>query len=234
MNVIPAVDVLSGEVVRLRRGNFGDVSLRRGPPEDVVEHFARSGATMVHVVDLDGSRDGVLDLSLLERVLEAAGEMKVQFAGGVRSPEEAARVIERGAARVVAGTAAFADDGAMTELVAAVGARLVVAVDVSRDEVVSRGWLSRTGISPAAAVAACDRAGVARILCTAVERDGMSRGPDLSLLREVVSLSRIPVIASGGVTSLQDIERLSATGVDECVVGRAFLEGSLPLSVLAG
>ncbi|MEA2461139.1 MAG: phosphoribosylformimino-5-aminoimidazole carboxamide ribotide isomerase [Actinomycetota bacterium] len=231
LDVVPAVDVLGGRAVRLRRGDFRSPSLDAGDPLALIARYAAAGASLIHLVDLEGARDGRFDADLVAVACRAAGSARVQMAGGIRSVRDARLAMKAGAARVVVGTAAF-DETGLPEFVAALGESLVVAIDVKGGQVVAEGWLRGTGLRPEEAVGICDAAGVGRILCTAVERDGMRAGPDIGLLDTMVRASCIPVLASGGVGSLGDIERLGSIGVAECVVGRAFIDGSLPLALV--
>lgn len=233
IQVIPAIDVLDGVVVRLRRGDFQQKFLEGGDPCLLLRRYADAGAQLVHVVDLAAARDGRLDADLVSRLTGATSDTGVQIAGGIRSPDDARRAVELGATRVVVGTAALSADGCVEELVDVLRERLVVAIDVRDGEVVSHGWLRGTGRTAEAVVRSCAVAGVERLLCTAIERDGMPGGPDLALLEQVVGASPLPVIASGGVGSTADIESLASIGVEACVVGRALLDGSLPLSAVS-
>jgi len=226
--VVPAVDLLGEEAVRLEQGDFGRVAAR-AHPEELVRRFAAAGARLIHVVDLDGARRGLIRTEVIGRLIEAAGPAKVQASGGIRSPADAARLLAVGAARVVVGTAALAEPGALEQFVAEFGDRLVVAIDVRGGQVAVRGWLDDTGLAAAEVAARCAAAGVRRILCTAIERDGMLGGPDLDLLREVRAVSGLPVLAAGGISSETDIAAVAATGCEGAVVGRALLDGSLSL-----
>jgi phosphoribosylformimino-5-aminoimidazole carboxamide ribotide isomerase len=230
--VIPAVDVVGDEAVRLEQGDFGRVSLRAGSPLELVARLARAGPPLLHLVDLDGARSGRVRPDLISRAAEAAGPVPLQASGGIRSPADAEALLDAGAARVVVGTAAFADEG-LAAYVRALGDRLVVAIDVRGGFVAVAGWSHSTGLTVAQAIARCTDAGVPRLLCTAVERDGTLAGPDLELLLRVVEQAGVPVLAAGGVRSERDLEALARAGVEGAVVGRALLEGSLPLSLLA-
>ena len=227
--VLPAVDLLGEEAVRLEQGDFGRVATR-AQPEELVRRFAAAGARLIHVVDLDGARRGLIRADVIGRLAEAAGSAKLQASGGIRSPADAERLLAAGAARVVVGTAALAEPGALDEFAAELGDRLVVAIDVRGGRVSVRGWLEDTGLAPAEVAARCAAAGVPRILCTAIERDGMLGGPDLDLLREVRDASSLPVLAAGGISSEADLAAVAVTGCEGAVVGRALLDGSLPLS----
>src|SRR5438093_2736107 len=226
--VLPAVDLLGEEAVRLEQGDFGRVAARV-QPEELVRRFAASGARMIHAVDLDGARRGLIRADVISSLVEAAGPAKVQASGGIRSLADAERLLAAGAARVVVSTAALAEPGALEEFAAELGGRLVVAIDVRGGRVVVRGWLEDTGLAPAEVAGRCAAAGVPRILCTATERDGVLGGPDLDLLREVRDASGLPVLAAGGIRSEADLAAVAATGCEGAVVGRALLDGSLPL-----
>jgi phosphoribosylformimino-5-aminoimidazole carboxamide ribonucleotide (ProFAR) isomerase len=163
----------------------------------------------------------------VERLAEVARPARLQVAGGVRSPADAEGLLAAGAARVVVGTAAFAAPQAPAAYAAAFGERLVVAVDVRAGQVAVRGWLRETGLAPGEAAARCADAGVARLLCTAVERDGTLTGPDLTLLRSVVAASGLPVLAAGGIASEHDLRAVADAGCEAAIVGRALLDGRL-------
>jgi phosphoribosylformimino-5-aminoimidazole carboxamide ribotide isomerase len=231
LQVIPAVDVLGGVAVRLRRGAFDDVALRLGDPVGVVRELVAAGARLVHVVDLDGARSGRLSPSLFARVAEAAAPAAIQASGGVRSVADAEALVAAGAARVLVGTAAVTEPGPGA-FADALGERLVVALD-ARDGCVSiRGWTALTGERVEHVAARCARARVPRLHCTAVERDGMLSGPDVELLAAVVAASGLPVVAAGGIATTGDLEAVAAAGCEAAVVGRALFDGSLPLALL--
>jgi phosphoribosylformimino-5-aminoimidazole carboxamide ribotide isomerase len=227
--VLPAVDLLGEEAVRLEQGDFGRVAAR-AQPEELVRRFAAAGARLIHVVDLDGARRGRIRTDVIAHLAEAAAPAKLQASGGIRSPADAAQLLAAGAARVVVGTAALAKPEALEDFVAQFGDRLVVAIDVRGGRVAARGWLEDTGLDALKVARRCAEVGVPRILCTAIERDGMLGGPDLDLLGEVWKVSRLPVLAAGGIRSEADLTAVAATGCEGAVVGRALLEGSLPLS----
>jgi phosphoribosylformimino-5-aminoimidazole carboxamide ribotide isomerase len=231
LQVIPAVDVLGGVAVRLRRGAFDDVALRLGDPVGVVRELVAAGARLVHVVDLDGARSGRLSPSLFARVAQAAAPAAIQASGGVRSVADAEALVAAGAARVLVGTAAVTEPGPEA-FADALGERLVVALDARDGRVSIRGWTALTGERVEHAAARCARARVPRLHCTAVERDGMLSGPDVELLAAVVAASGLPVVAAGGIATTGDLEAVAAAGCEAAVVGRALFDGSLPLALL--
>ena len=231
--VIPAVDLLGDEAVRLERGDYDRVTLRERDPEALVRRFVGAGARLVHVVDLDGARSGRLRPELVGRLAAAAAPALVQASGGIRSVEDARALLAAGAARVVVGTAAFAEDGATARFADALGDALVVAIDVRDGEVAVRGWRGGSGLPVEEAVERCRADGVARLHCTAIDRDGTLAGPDLALLRLVVERSGLPVVAAGGISSEEDLAAVAAAGCEAAIVGRALLEGRIPPAALS-
>jgi phosphoribosylformimino-5-aminoimidazole carboxamide ribotide isomerase len=231
--VIPAVDLLGEDAVRLERGAFDRVVVREKDPGALVERFAEAGARRVHVVDLEGARSGRLRPEVVRTLVARAAPAHVQASGGVRSTSDARALLDAGADRVVVGTAAFAEHGALQRLGEELGDALVVAIDVREGRVVTRGWEHETELTVDEAIDRCASVGVPRLLCTAVDRDGTLQGPDLALLARVVEGSRLPVLAAGGIRSHDDLAAIEEAGCEGAVVGRALLEGSLPLAILA-
>ena len=230
MQVIPAIDVLGGKVVRLRQGDYDQVAEYGDDPVSVAEQFIAEGATLVHVVDLDAARGRERSVEVI-RSLGRAG-IGFQLGGGIRSAEIATEVIELGARRVVIGSALLADGDAAGDIVRAVGPDAVVAaIDVRGGRAHGSGWLD-DGVPVADVVEFVADLGVGRALVTAIEQDGTMEGPALELLATVRSLAPdLALIASGGVGSLADIRKLRDcdAGVEAVIVGRALYEGRFTL-----
>jgi phosphoribosylformimino-5-aminoimidazole carboxamide ribotide isomerase len=224
--VVPAVDVLGGRAVRLEQGDYGRVNLEGGDPLELVAAAARREPRFVHVIALDAARDGGPPLALARDVVAAAAPVPVQLGGGVRSVADAVALADAGVARVLVGSAAFGSIP-LGDFVAALGDRVVVAVDVAEGTVRTAGWLADSGLSPEDALARCTEAGVERILCTAIARDGTASGPDLDLIRRARAAFGGEILAAGGVRNQSDIDALAEAGADGAVVGRAWLEGTL-------
>jgi phosphoribosylformimino-5-aminoimidazole carboxamide ribotide isomerase len=224
VQIIPAVDVLDGSVVRLARGDYEQVTVYSDDPVSTAVGFMGEGAALVHVVDLIGARDGTHDIGLWERL--AAGGVVFQMGGGIRNADIASAAVTAGAARVVVGTAAVWDAVARDEILDAVGAdRFVAALDVRDDKATGEGW--RDEGRPLAEVAdELAGAGIRRALVTGIARDGMLSGPDLAVLEVVRSVAPdMALIGSGGVGSLEDLATLRRTGAEGAIVGRAIYEG---------
>src|SRR3990170_972580 len=228
--LIPAVDVLGDEAVRLEQGDFARVPPRAGDRAELVRRFAEARPPRIHVVDLAAARSGGVRPHLVAALAAAAAPVPLQAAGGVRSPADALALVAAGADRVVVGSAAFAGPDAVRAYVETLGERLVVAVDVRGGVVAATGWESSTGLGVDEAIESCVAAGVARLLCTAIERDGTMAGPNLELLALVRRRSGLPVVAAGGIRSDDDLAALAALGIEGAVVGRALLEGRISLA----
>jgi len=218
IEVIPAVDVLGQGAVRLHQGAYDDVVERAGDPVELARAFAEAGAGRIHLVDLDGARAGRVRPDLVGEVAAAIAPAALQASGGIRSLDDARALLAAGAGRVVVGTAAFPDPAPWAEL----GERLVVALDVREGQVRTAGWTEAAGVTVDEAARRCRDAGVTRVLCTAIDRDGTLAGPDLELVRRVAATG-LAVLAAGGVRSPEDIAALANAGAEAAVVGRALI-----------
>jgi phosphoribosylformimino-5-aminoimidazole carboxamide ribotide isomerase len=226
--VIPAVDVLDGRAARLHQGIRERVSIEGGDPVDLARRFAGEGARRLHLVDLDGAFSGRPTAGLLERVAAAATFVPVQVGGGYRTLADVEAALAAGAERVMVGTAALAP-AFLEEAVRRFGGGLVVAVDARDGRVAVEGWTRRSDLAAGELAARCAAAGVERLLVTGTRRDGSLRGPDLSLLAEVLPHG-LPVLAAGGIASLADLAALRRLGCEGAVVGSALWSGAFTLT----
>jgi len=225
--VYPAIDVLDGRVVRLEQGARGRVTIEGGDPVEAAAGFRDEGAAWLHLVDLDGAFSSTPSLELLADV--AAIGVPVQVGGGYRELESIQAALDTGAARVLVGTAAL-DPVFLRSAADRFGSRLAVAVDVRDGLVAVDGWTRSTRVSAAELAAACRDAGVQRLLVTSTRRDGTLAGPDLALLEAVVGTSGLPVIAAGGISSLDDVRAVRELGCEGAVSGSALWSGRFTLA----
>lgn len=226
-NVIPAIDVLEGRVVRLWQGRREAVTIEGGDPVELARRFRDEGARRLHLVDLDGAFAGLPTLGLVERVA-AAGGLPLQVGGGYRTTDAIAAAVEAGADRVMVGTAALSPTF-LAEATARFAERLVVAIDVRDGEVAVDGWTRTSGTTAAVLAGGCATAGVARLLVTSTARDGSLAGPDVELLAEVLRAG-LPVIAAGGISSVEDLLTVRDLGCEAAVAGSALLAGRFTLA----
>lgn len=236
MDILPAIDLLEGKCVRLVQGRYDRVLQYQKDPVEVALQFARAGATWLHVIDLEGARDGKLaNLDALRRILDAV-QIQVQFGGGVRDEASVEAALRVGAQRVIVGTRAL-EDWDWFKGVAhqpAYARRIVLGLDARQGKLAVQGWTretQKTAIEVAAAVAHWP---LAAIIYTDIGRDGMLLGPNLDATRALAAMSAIPIIASGGVTDLDDVRRLRQLNLAGVVIGRAIYEGTLKLEDALG
>jgi phosphoribosylformimino-5-aminoimidazole carboxamide ribotide isomerase len=227
--LLPAIDLRGGKVVRLRQGDFARETAYGSDAPAVARAFAEAGATWLHVVDLDGARAGEprqLQLAA-DIVAEMSGRAQVEIGGGLRTAEAVAGALGTGAARAVVGTAILHDPDFARTLVARHGAdRIVASIDVRDGLALGEGWRQGArGLPAAEAVSMLADAGIQIFEVTAIDRDGLLEGPDVALLRALARLGLGRVIASGGVSSVEDVIAAQAAGCDGAIVGRALYEG---------
>jgi phosphoribosylformimino-5-aminoimidazole carboxamide ribotide isomerase len=221
MQIIPALDILGDDAVRLEQGDYDRVLFRQ-PLEEFMGRLVATAPALIHVVDLQGARDGALRPEVIARCRDAAAGIPLQVSGGIRSIDAAREALDAGASRVIVGTALWSDESALSTFVEALGDQLLAALDVRDGQLAVRGWLSTTGLSFADALARCTAAGVTRVHVTAIERDGTMRGPDLALYEEACR-SDVLVVAAGGVRDETDVENLARVGCEAAVMGMGYL-----------
>lgn len=232
--LLPAIDLRGGQVVRLQQGDFARETAFGDDPVEIAGRFVREGAAWLHVVDLDGARTGEpAHVALIASIIASAGNgAAVEVAGGIRTPGSIVELLAAGATRVVLGTAALHDPSFAGQAVALHGVdRIAVAIDVRGGLAIGDGWQNGAfGVPAETALQALSDQGVTTFEATAIERDGLLRGPDLRLLHRLVALDRGRVIASGGITTLDDLHAVREIGCAGAIIGRALYDGRLGLA----
>ncbi|WP_115863270.1 1-(5-phosphoribosyl)-5-[(5-phosphoribosylamino)methylideneamino]imidazole-4-carboxamide isomerase [Halorussus litoreus] len=226
--VVPAVDMQDGEVVQLVQGERG-TEKTYGDPVAAAERWVDRAAGTLHLVDLDGAFDGErANADAVERILDAV-DVDVQLGGGIRTVADATDLLNRGVDRVILGTAAVENPEIVTEISEDYPGAVTVSLDAKDGEVVVSGWTEGTGLDPAAAAARYEELGAGAILFTDVDVEGQLTGVQTDRVREVVEAVEIPVVASGGVATLDDVRALRDAGAAAVVVGTALYEGEFTL-----
>lgn len=238
MDLYPAIDLRAGRCVRLVEGDFARETVYGEDPVAVARAFADAGATWIHVVDLDAARTGDPVnrpvVSAIAAAVAPAG-VKVQTGGGVRSVQDAAALLEAGVARVVIGTAAVENPSLVEEVSRRWPGQVAVGLDHRGGEVRLRGWTEGAGRSVSELVPQAVEAGASAVIVTDISRDGRLAGPDVEGLSALVAETHAPVIASGGVASLEDIRLLaSVAGLTGIIAGKAIYEGRLDVRAAIG
>lgn len=233
MIAVPAIDILEGRAVRLTRGDYGEATVYSDDPVELASRWCEQGAQLLHVVDLDGARDGAPRNADLIRSIAATSTAPIEVGGGVRDLGAVGLLLDSGVERVVIGTAAVTDPEFLEEAIESFGAeRFVVALDSRRGKVSLSGWLEDSDTSAPELAGQLTARGVARFLVTAIEVDGTMEGPDLGLLDQVSARTEVPLIASGGIGSLEDLADIREIGsetIEGVIVGKALYEGRFSL-----
>ena len=232
MEVIPAIDLLGGKCVRLYQGDYNQASVFNDNPVEVAREFCAEGATRLHVVDLDGAKEGKsVNLPVIEAIAKAI-DIPVQVGGGLRDRTGVFNLLNTGVKRAILGTVAVEKPDLVTQLCDEFPQQIVVGIDARDGKVATRGWLETSEVLATDLARRMAQQGAAAIIYTDIHRDGTLAGPNMDALRELAESIDIPVIASGGVSSLTDLLSLSSLeliGVTGAIVGKAIYTGDVSL-----
>lgn len=230
MLIFPAVDLYEGQAVRLYKGDYARKTVYSDDPVSVALDFRKCGATHVHLVDLEGAKNG--DTPNLDTVLRIKNETGLfcEIGGGIRTMDVIDRYLSGGLDRVILGTAAVTDKGFVEKAVAKYGEKIVVGIDIKDGEVAIKGWTESSGVD---AFEFCERmqnVGVKTVICTDISKDGAMIGTNRELYRELSERFSIDITASGGVSSLEDVEALRRLDIYGAIIGKAYYTGAIDLS----
>jgi len=231
--VIPAIDIQGGKAVRLRQGRQDDSTVFSDSPLEVARRFATAGATRIHVVDLDGAFTGrPVNEGIIRRIVNAV-DVPVQVGGGVRNFDIAARYLGAGASRIILGTSIVRNPEEVLRITKAYPGMVAAGIDAKEGFVAIRGWVEVTGVTAVDLARQMEKSGISWFVYTDISRDGMLTGPNFRSIREFAKGLSTPVIASGGVSAMEDLATLremEADGLCGVVIGRAIYDGSIPLA----
>ena len=229
MKIFPAIDLFDGKAVRLLRGRYEDMTIYSDNPPQIGRDFAAAGAEYIHVVDLEGAKDGTTpNFETVCRIKEASGCF-CEIGGGIRSMEVIRRYMDAGIDRVILGTAAVTDRAFLEEAVAAYGEKIAVGIDLKDGYVAIKGWTEKTQLT---AVDFCEQMqalGVTTIIVTDISKDGAMKGTNHGLYEELSARLGMQLVASGGVSSIDDVKRLAARGLYGAIIGKAYYTGAIDL-----
>ncbi|RKR83839.1 1-(5-phosphoribosyl)-5-[(5-phosphoribosylamino)methylideneamino] imidazole-4-carboxamide isomerase [Mucilaginibacter gracilis] len=233
MYIIPAVDILDQKVVRLREGDYQQITSYDVSLEEMIETYRSNGAELIHIIDLNGAKGDFSNQEYLFNIIKKT-DMKIQYGGGVRSIEKVKELLGAGVHRVIVGTQAITNPDFLSELSREVGSKdgktekIVVAIDVLDEVIKYSGWMESSPIKLMDYVDKCLNLGFFRFLCTDINKDGKLGGAGIELYEKLLDHSPfIKLIASGGVSSMKDIEKLNKIKVESCVVGKAIYENRI-------
>ncbi|MFT7640372.1 MAG: phosphoribosylformimino-5-aminoimidazole carboxamide ribotide isomerase [Pirellulaceae bacterium] len=230
MQVWPAIDLRGGKCVRLRQGDYNQETVFGDDPAQMAQRWVEAGAERLHLVDLDGARDGTgANRDAVAAIVAAVG-IPCQLGGGIRDEESIRALLDIGLLQLVIGTKALKEPDWFREMCGKFPNRLAVGIDAKDGRVATDGWLEVSEVSAVAMARSFESEPVAAIIYTDIARDGMMAGPNLAAMKEMNDLVNLHVIASGGVTSADDVVSLRDVGMDGCIIGRALYEETLTLS----
>ncbi len=229
MNIFPAIDLIDGCAVRLYKGDYSQKTVYSDNPADVAKSFVKAGAEYIHIVDLDGARDGSnANLTVISKIISESG-LKAEVGGGIRSVESVKKYLDIGVMRVILGTAAVKDPEFLENAVKTYGEKVAVGVDIKDGKVAVKGW---TELSQYDCFEFCQRLqdlGVKTVICTDISKDGAMSGTNLELYRELKERFTMDIVASGGVSDIENVRRLTEMNMYGAILGKALYTGSIDL-----
>jgi phosphoribosylformimino-5-aminoimidazole carboxamide ribotide isomerase len=234
MRIIPAIDIIDGKCVRLTQGDYGQMKVYREDPLEVAKEFEDANLEYLHLIDLDGAKKGkVVNWKVIEEIQEKTS-LKVDFGGGVKSKGEIEQLLDLGINQINIGSLAVKKPELFTQWMKKYGAdNFILSADVKGDNVMINGWLESTSLRLFDLVAKFEKEGLTYLTCTDIQTDGMLEGPNFSLYKKLKKqFSKLKIIASGGISSIDDLEELKYIKVDGAIIGKAIYEHKIKLSEL--
>ena len=229
MILLPAIDLFEKKAVRLYKGDYENMTVYSENPIEIARDFEEKGCTHIHMVDLEGAKDGTTpNLPIVEQVAGQTG-LFVEIGGGIRTMETVERYLSVGVSRVILGTAAVNDEAFLQAAVAEYGQKIAVGADVKDGCIAIKGWLEKSAVTLDAFLRKMEAIGVKNVICTDISKDGAMRGTNLALYRELSQKYRLDITASGGVSSLEDVRQLRKMDIYGAIIGKAYYTGAVDL-----
>ena len=230
MIIYPAIDLYGGNAVRLYKGNYSEMTVYSTDPVSIARDFKEKGAERIHLVDLEGAKDGTTpNLEVVARIARETG-LFVEIGGGVRTKETLEKYFSVGVSRVILGTAAVTDKEFLRYAALAYGEKLAVGADIKDGRVAIRGWLEKSDYTADDFFSEMQSLGIKTVICTDVSKDGAMKGTNLELYRHLSESFSVDLIASGGVSSMDDVKALAKMGIHGAIIGKAYYVGAIDLA----
>ena len=230
MKIFPAIDIIQGEVVRLKEGDYGEVKKYSVTPLESALNFAEKGAKYLHVVDLDGAKSGNADNANTIEEIVTKCNVFVEVGGGIRTLEQIQKYVDCGIKRVILGTVAVKDYSFVEKALAKFGSAVSVGVDALNEKVAINGWIDKTEINSLEFCESLKKSGVTNVIYTDISKDGMMNGTNLDIYKVLCQTKYPKITASGGISSLKEIEILKNMGIYAAILGKSLYEGAIDLS----
>lgn len=229
MNILPAIDLFDKKAVRLYKGDYNEMTVYSDNPLEVARDFERKGAKYIHIVDLEGAKDGTTPNIDVVRNIAENTNLFVEIGGGIRSLEVLEKYFSAGVKRAILGTAAVEDEEFLKKSVELYGEKIAVGADVLDGFIRVKGWLKKSEYTLSAFFEKMQNLGVKTVICTDISKDGAMRGTNLELYKKLSREFSLDIIASGGVSSLEDIKALREMNVSGAIIGKAYYIGAIDL-----
>jgi phosphoribosylformimino-5-aminoimidazole carboxamide ribotide isomerase len=233
MRIIPAIDIIDGKCVRLSKGDYNTVKIYNQNPLEVAKEFEANGIKYVHLVDLDGAKSKhIVNYTILEAIA-ANTKLSVDFGGGIKTDEDIEIAFNSGAAQITGGSIAANNPNQFIEWLTKYGpTKIILGADCSQRKIATNGWLKESDIDVIDFITGYEAKGIQHVICTDIAKDGMLSGTSNALYQEIMNVSQVNLIASGGVSSMDDLYQLIALGCEGAIVGKAIYEGKITLKQL--
>lgn len=229
MLIYPAIDLYDGKAVRLFKGDYQNMTIYSENPIEIARDFENAGATCIHMVDLEGARDGTTPNLHIVRQVAQETNLFVEIGGGIRSMETVDAYFSAGVDRIILGTAAVNDPDFLHRAVAKYGEKIAVGADVKDGYIAIKGWLEQSALTLDAFLEQMEALGIRNVICTDISRDGAMRGTNLELYRELSRKYKMDITASGGVSTLEDVRQLRRMDLYGAIIGKAYYTGAIDL-----
>lgn len=229
MNIFPAIDLYDKKAVRLYKGDYNQMTIYSEKPWEVAEKFEASGAKFIHVVDLEGAKTGKTpNLDIVKKIAEKTN-LFLEIGGGIRDIKTVKTYLENGASRVILGTSAVNDEDFLKEAISLYGDKVAVGADVKDGYIAIKGWIEKSQYSLEEFLSKMQGLGVKTVICTDISKDGAMRGTNLALYKELSEKYTLDIVASGGVSTLDDIKELRKMNLYGAIIGKAYYTGAIDL-----
>ncbi|MFA6549099.1 MAG: 1-(5-phosphoribosyl)-5-[(5-phosphoribosylamino)methylideneamino]imidazole-4-carboxamide isomerase [Candidatus Margulisiibacteriota bacterium] len=227
--IIPAIDIINGKCVRLTQGRYSAETVYSADPLEIAKKWEAAGAARLHIIDLDGARTGLpKNIALIKNIAHAV-KIPLQVGGGIRNISVIKELLDAGVDRIILGTTAVNNPNTLAKFCEAFGEQLAVAVDVKNGKIATEGWAKLSNKDVFTLAKGAIELGVKRFVYTDVSRDGMLGGPNIEAIKTFLAAVNAAVIASGGISSAEDVAKIKETGVEGCIIGKALYEGKVKL-----
>ena len=234
MRIIPAIDIIDGKCVRLTKGDYSTKKIYNEDPVEVAKAYEDHGIKYLHLVDLDGARSSkIINYKTLEQISNQTG-LEIDFGGGIKSNEDIEIAFESGADKVTGGSvAANNPDLFINWLIRYGNESIILGADARNRKIATNGWLEESGIDVLTFIQSYENKGVKEVICTDISKDGMLKGPAFNLYDDILRSTSVKLVASGGVSSIEDLKELNRLGCDGAIIGKAIYEGKVSLKELS-